>query len=569
MHPIPRSPVKRFLYLFQVEQDLPQNLEGAEGPDSDVRFLSYRARSHDRRSLHYPWSSWTQGRNRLLREFCDGGWLYYVFGDADVHLEVTGHESRKTPRELGPWRAFEEFLLDREPAVGTPAYAWHLSGRWNPEQEVQTLRFFDPVLNAFHREALLTLLPYYDLLDEECTDYSGSLVCSIAADLYPGQVLQSNRVRVLNPFSLRGYTERLMTKPETLYLESLRDPRDTERYLRQPEWSHLPHPGMGTPRRKTASYRITEPELATRYRLDHPLWARKRALLDMPREHEFYGGDPDSARARRWRERNPGSAETPTGILTGLRLSTHALRSRLGLVRTSRMFAAVRRIQRMRHDLVLLWRRGRRLLAGPNARGLWRAWARGGGRPLEIPAGGPDALDLIGHALKGLDASEVIFVEVGTGRGEMLGRLQDGVTQRKPVVSIGVDPVQTRGFTWYTGFVLGTVSGGFMTLSTILRQYGLAGRVLHWLRIAEGDAVAIFRTLGDQAGTCLFLTVPYPASHSDAAGPGTTAWPDTRAALEAAGFRVLCIASIHAERRPEATLVNEALARSLLPRLVP
>ena len=175
--------MKRFLYLFQVERDLPDNLRFIEGPDSDVRFLSYRARSADPRSIYYPSSSWTQGRNRLLREVLGGEWLYYVFGDADVRLEFSGRGTQSRSRRQNSWRAFEEFLLAHEPAVGTPAYSWHLSGQWDPTQETQTLRFFDPVLNAFHREALLTLLPYYDLLDEECADYSGSIVCSTSSSV--------------------------------------------------------------------------------------------------------------------------------------------------------------------------------------------------------------------------------------------------------------------------------------------------------------------------------------------------------------------------------------------------
>lgn len=561
--------MKRFVYLFQVERDLPEHLADVEGPDSDVRFLSYRAKSADPRSIFYPWSSWTQGRNRLLRQVVGGDWLYYVFGDADVRLEFTARGAENRARRQIPWRAFEEFLLEHEPAVGTPAYSWHLSSRWDLTQEAQTLRFFDPVLNAFHREALLTLLPYYDLLDEECADYSGSIVCSIAADLFPGHVLQANRVRVLNPYSLRGYTERLMTKPETLYLASLRNPRDGDHYLRQPEWSQLPHPGMGAPRRKAASYHRTATELATRYRLDHPIWARKRELLELPQGHEFFSDDPATDRARRWRERNPGSAPRPTGFFAELRLRSHALRERLGLVRTSKAFVLLRRIQQVRPWLRTRASRLRQRLRRPNARTLWSVW-RASGRALSaFPTGGPDALDLIGYALDRLDDSQVVFVDVGTGSGESLGRLQDGVTQRKPVISIGVDPVQTRGFTWYTGFVLGAIADGSMTLAAILRQYGLAGRVLHWVRINHENPGAVFDSLEQQTSACLFLTVRCLPRASASTAAGVAAWPTVRAKLEVGGFRVLSTATDDAGIRIEATLVNEALGRTLLPSLVP
>ncbi|MFA6165707.1 MAG: hypothetical protein WC700_03765 [Gemmatimonadaceae bacterium] len=554
--------MRRFVYLFQVEQDLPEHLAEAEGPDSEVRFLSYRARSADRRALYYPSSSWTQGRNRLLREVVDGDWLYYVFGDADVHLEIIGRNAERQ----NPWRAFEEFLLAHEPAVGTPAYAWHLSGQWDLTQETRTLRFFDPVLNAFHREALRTLLPYYDLLDEECADYSGSIVCSLAADLYAGHVLQSNRVRVLNPISQRAYTERLMTKPETLYLDAVPDPKDRASYRRQPEWSQLPHPDMGAPCRKTASYRRTTEELALRYRLDHPLWVRKCELLAMPLAHEFYGEGPASARAQRWRAH--GAAAVPVRAMGGLRklwLRTHALRVRLGLVRTSGLFLLVYRIRNVRHSLRTRLQRWRRRLRRPNEHALWNAWRTAGRALAELPAGGPDAIDLIGHALDQLDDPEVIFVDVGTGRGEALGRIQDGVSQRKRVISIGVDPVQTRGFTWYTGFVLGTVTDGEMTLAAILRQYGLVGRVLHWVRINHDDPVTVCRTLGQQLQRCLFLTVRCAEGAAGSAAAAGASWPEVRDTLATDGFRVVAVIGGDSTQHVEATLINASLAQTLLP----
>lgn len=60
--------MKRFVYLFQVPQDLPPSLEAAASAESDIVFLSWRAKSADPRSIHYPSSSWTQGRKRLLTE---------------------------------------------------------------------------------------------------------------------------------------------------------------------------------------------------------------------------------------------------------------------------------------------------------------------------------------------------------------------------------------------------------------------------------------------------------------------------------------------------------------------
>ena len=60
--------MKRFLYLTQTARDLPPRLRGLDASDRAVRFVSWKSKSADPRSVFYPHSSWTQGRNRLLKE---------------------------------------------------------------------------------------------------------------------------------------------------------------------------------------------------------------------------------------------------------------------------------------------------------------------------------------------------------------------------------------------------------------------------------------------------------------------------------------------------------------------
>ena len=562
------KPVKRFLYLFQVEKDLPSELTDAVSADSDVFFLSYLSKSSDPRSVYYPSSSWTQGRNRLLREVIDTEYQYYIFGDADVLLELTRSGARSAPPRQSPWRAFEDFLLSYEPALGCPTYSWHFLGMHDETNEVQTIRFFDPLLNAFHREALLTLLPYYDLLDEESADYSGSIVCSIAADLYPGNVLQTNRVRVLNPCSARAYTERLLTKPETFYLESLKDPEAVETYRRQHEWSPIPHPTLGEPRLRPASYRFDERELSRVYDLGHPLWARKRELLDMPKEHEFFSASRDSRRARRWRERNPGRIVHVPSAMSTLTHYTRPLRLRLGLVRTSRPIAFLMRLSAVRHHLRVRAARWRRRLQRPSARALWRSWAKRECEYFDISEIGSDRiLELIAYALDRVPEGHVLFVDVGTENGEMLGRLGDGTLMRKHMISIGVDPVQSRGFVSYPGYVLGVVDDGVFALRSILRQYGLGERIVHYLRITVDEGVDALRTLDDPENGCLFVTVRVPAGVRDVDAPETP-WEDTSRALERFGFQLFGLSALDGRLGADATFVNERLLGRLVPPLL-
>lgn len=543
--------MKRFLYLFQVEQDLPPALAPAAAADSDVLFVSYRARSSDPRSIFYPHSSWTQGRNRLLKEALGGPYHYFVFGDGDVRLELTRRGAAVAGRRRDPWRVFEEFLLEYEPAIGSPSYFWHLSGKHDDRADVQTLRFFDPVLNAFHHEALVPLLPYYDLLDNESEQYSGSVVSAIAAGLYPGHVLQTNRVRVVNPVSHRGDTERLMTKAETLYLESLRDDGQAQGFLRQLEWASSPHPGMGEPRAKTAWYHLSDDDLSHRYRLDHTLWARKRALLDLPKADAFFSDAADTARAQDWRRGHDRGPAARPSLLKRLSMVSRPLRLRLGLVRSARPVVAIRGWLRLRHRLRVLATRVRRRARQPNDASRWRQWQAGRTQPFELLASEHESLlGMLGFVLDQLADPQVVFIHVGTGRGEVLGMLENGTLLKKPVLSIGVDPIQTRGFTWYSGFVLGPAGQGAFTLSAIVSQYGLAGRVLHYVRIdSDEDGVSVFHSLGEYARQCLFLTVRMP-------------WP--QAAFLAEGFHVLN-ASRTSPQEADVTFVNVNLLRSLLP----
>lgn len=538
----------RFLYLFQVHGDLPRPLDRASGPDSTVRFLSYGAPSADPRALHYPSSSWTQGRNRLWRAVSDTTADYVIFGDGDIRLERMRPADEDLPASLDPWRAFEHFLRRHRPAVGVPNYAWHLSGRADLTQPVQTIRFFDPVLTAIHREALAHLLPYCDLLEEECSDYSGSLLCSMAAALYPGLVLQTNRVKVLNPESLRGYTERLLTKAETLYLSSVRDETLRSNFRRQPEWSQLPHQTMGPVRAAPPSYALTDDALASRFDLTHPLWARQRELRALPEDDPFWSADPDTPRAQRWRACSPGRV-TATGLRGHLAERTRPLRLRLGLVRSGRPGRALLRLLQVPAHTRLRRARRRWRRAAHTRDAVWRAWRADTEAPRALPdAGDLSLVDMICHALGAHTTDAWLLVEVGTGQGEVLGALADPHRHETPVISVGVDATQTRGFAWYSGYVLGTLGEPPLTLATILCQYGLAERTIHWLHIREGDATAALHGLGTALSQCLFVTVPASAA---------VAWP--------AAFRAFARARPVATCPDALTVVNLDLLNRLWP----
>lgn len=610
--------MKRFVYLFQVPRDLPPSLEEAASTDSDVVFLSWREKSADPRSIHYPSSSWTQGRNRLLKEVLGQPYHYFIFGDGDIHLELTPLGKAASPRERNPWRLFERFLLEREPAVGCTSYDWHLTGgALDESEECQTLRFFDAVLNAFHHEALPVLLPYYDLLDEASECYSQNLLCSLAADLYPGHVVQTNQVRVTNLQSQRDWSEFLLSKPEHLYLESLRDTVRTRGFLRQSYGGAAHHPSMGPPRAKRESYARSDEELSRAHRLDHPLWARKRELAALPLSADFFSSDPDTARARQWREKRPFTSTAPAPARRlWQRLKSGAIRrlQRLGLVRPGPF-------RRMARHAAWVWSQRR-------ARARWREWVRRPGVHFEISERRQvEVLELLAAALNKLRIDSVVYIDVGAACGDVLALLQLRSGLRKTVFSIGIDPIDVTAHRNYSGYVLGAISSGpedladfhrysssdcsslrlmnpsnvshdsadiakglYFTpviveqleetlkvptfrLDTLIRQYGLADEVLHFVKIdAQGSDLDAFLSLGEFTGNCLFLRIetvmPVAGAPVRLLYEGQTTWAEDRATIEAAGFRLLNISHFGVTPEADVTFVNAKLFRELLPTLV-
>ena len=118
---------KPVIYLTQTEKCLPQNLNeiGDENTfNCDVIVLCYRTLCQEDNRTHISYifvgeGSWTVGRNivySIARERLPG-YHYYILLDDDVELRfnsLTPHEMKV----VSPFRAFEAWLLDYEPAVG-------------------------------------------------------------------------------------------------------------------------------------------------------------------------------------------------------------------------------------------------------------------------------------------------------------------------------------------------------------------------------------------------------------------------------------------------------------------
>ena len=165
----------RFVYAIQTESCLPIHLKKALGnPDDcncDVLVLSYKQSCtadllHHVKYINGYSLSWPEGRNLLwqVAKSWNIQYLYYIFVDDDIVLNTT--------KTGNPWRQFERFLFNIEPAVAavetdTNPYfprrenaIQHNKCVVDQPREYFTTASFDDAFIAYHYQTLGYLLPY-------------------------------------------------------------------------------------------------------------------------------------------------------------------------------------------------------------------------------------------------------------------------------------------------------------------------------------------------------------------------------------------------------------------------
>ncbi len=275
--------MKRFVYLTQSKSaQLPESYADLESEDSDLIQVTWGTEVPG--CIFLPKSTWTQGRNRLLAEARSADrpdYLYYIFLDDDLILR------------RGGWREFEALLLEYEPAVGTP---YCLQCFWMlelPDLDVQRCVDFDAMCNAYHREVVQAgiALPYYEALDKESWFYSQWFATEFSLLLYPGHVLQFNKVHVDNTYHgdyQRGGDNILESVRKWFYGEVVRcwtydwrrwlphaKIQDFRRRLRKKLWRGLRL--FQRPHRRIGSYALSERKKASLFHLKADFW-RQRGL---------------------------------------------------------------------------------------------------------------------------------------------------------------------------------------------------------------------------------------------------------------------------------------------------
>ena len=215
---VPGTKPSRFLYLVQTESCLPSNLtlnETIGNPkicNCDVLVLSYSEACRERPSDHVKYifdsnATWGTGRNSLFEvamRMKEKYW-YYIFIDDDIILKSLEDDHQ-------PWRTYENFLRQVEPAVGGvdctcyPFLKYAYRARRTQGCGPITLPYcstprFDSALNGFHYQAIEYILPYSTKFDE----YNWTLAALYAAVkmelFFAGHSVFHTQLYVINPKS--------------------------------------------------------------------------------------------------------------------------------------------------------------------------------------------------------------------------------------------------------------------------------------------------------------------------------------------------------------------------------
>ena len=213
---VPGTKPSRFLYLVQTEGCLPSNLrlnETIGNPEicnCDVLVLSYHEECRERPSNHVKYifdsnTTWGTGRNRLFEvamRMKEKYW-YYIFMDDDIILKSLEDDHQ-------PWRTYENFLRQLEPAVGGvdctcyPFLKYAYRTRRIQGCGPITLPYcstprFDSGLNGFHYQAVEYILPYSTKFDEYNWTLA-ALYASIKMEFFfAGHSVFHTQLYVINP----------------------------------------------------------------------------------------------------------------------------------------------------------------------------------------------------------------------------------------------------------------------------------------------------------------------------------------------------------------------------------
>jgi len=209
---------KKIVYLVQTSDYIPDYVKVLEDMGRDVYILSYKEPVKHENSIFFPNSTFATGRNKLAG-IVPKDYLYYVFLDDDVNLLV---REERYPEDEGknPWKIFDDFLLEYEPAIGT-AYCGRGTSNspmltYLSDEETNTLKEFEVIIMAIHKDIMNICFPMYTGFDDSSWFWTCTSHLLFMAAISKSSLLQCNKLLLLNKFH-RGETSQHIRSNKLLY----------------------------------------------------------------------------------------------------------------------------------------------------------------------------------------------------------------------------------------------------------------------------------------------------------------------------------------------------------------
>lgn len=184
----------RFVCLGQGKKENLEKFKYIHEAEIDLITLTYdkpfKSDEVNWSSIYLPNSTWSEGRNRLLKEAKKRGcYDYYLFFDDDV-IFVKGDIFQ-----------LMDAVKNHKPDFAVPlSDSIKYSNRYNPEKEIQKPIAFDQIIQIYSKRAVYDgiAIPYIDRYDSESWWYSCEINQIFTLCFYEKMSLQFNKIETVN-----------------------------------------------------------------------------------------------------------------------------------------------------------------------------------------------------------------------------------------------------------------------------------------------------------------------------------------------------------------------------------
>tara|TARA_B110000495_G_scaffold64587_1_gene54954 strand:- start:9899 stop:10753 length:855 start_codon:yes stop_codon:yes gene_type:complete len=202
--------MKKFCFLVQCRDVSTERVAyELKDHDSDIKILTFNHKSTNPDVIYCPETTWTAGRNILLKHISEyvENYQYIIYLDDDISV-YTVHEN------MSGLAVFKANLIKFKPGIGVPNYFWHLKNNIFSRcgKILNSLKFnslnltsypicYDPCVVGISTHIVKKLLPYHEKFDSTSWWISGDIFCQIARRVVPDSIIQFNNVWSANSLS--------------------------------------------------------------------------------------------------------------------------------------------------------------------------------------------------------------------------------------------------------------------------------------------------------------------------------------------------------------------------------